>query len=205
MKFDLNSLIESFNKLNETARYGILGGLAVLILGLDVFFLALSQVGAISQDSDQVKKLSDDTQQVLVDRVRINPLRRSLKETRLQLNSLSAKVRLLQEVPAILSTISSTANEYGVKIDQLVPEKNLQEVLTTASDGKYYALPVVIKARCGYHKFGHFLNKLENENLSFILQDFIIQNGEKDLHTHSFSLTIKIILVDHAGVVTKNL
>ena len=44
--------------------------------------------------------------------------------------------------------------------------------------------------------FGRFLNKLENEDLYFILKDFIIQNDEKDPNTHLFSLTIKIILVD---------
>ncbi len=107
-------------------------------------------------------------------------------------------MRPIQEVPAILSTISSIANEYGVKIDQMVPEKNQQEALTAAADGKYYALPVVIKARCGYHMFGHFLNKLENEDMYFIMKDFIIQNDEKDSNTHLFSLTIKIILVDRA-------
>ena len=46
--------------------------------------------------------------------------------------------------------------------------------------------------------FGHFLNKLENEDLYFIMKDFIIQNDEKNTNTHLFSLTIKIILVDKA-------
>ena len=105
-------------------------------------------------------------------------------------------MRPIQEVPAILSIISGIANEYGVKIDQLLPEKNLQEALPTAADGKYYALPIVIKAHGGYHKFGHFLNKLENGDMFFILKDFIIQNDEKDTNTRLFSLTIKLILVD---------
>ena len=106
------------------------------------------------------------------------------------------KVRPIQEVPAVLSTISSIANEFGVKIDQMVPEKSQQETLTTAADSKYYALPIVIKARCGYHMFGHFLNKLENENMYFIMKDFIIQNDGPNSNTHLFSLTIKMILVD---------
>ena len=120
-------------------------------------------------------------------------------EARVQLNSLSLRVRPIQEVPAILSTISSIAKEYGVIIDQLVPEKSQQEDLTVAADGKYYALPILIKAHCGYHMFGHFLNKLEKEDMAFILKDFIIQNDEKDPHTHLFSLTIKLILVNRNG------
>jgi len=196
MKFDLTKILDHFNKLNDQTRYAILAGVVVLIILLDVFLLVLPQIGAIADQNDQIKKLSDDTQQVLTDRQRINQLKKNLQDARLQLSSLSKKVRPIQEVPAILSTISSIANEYGVKIDQLVPEKNLQETLTAAADGKYYALPIVINARCEYHMFGHFLNKLENEDMYFILKDFIIQNDEKATSTHSFSLTIDIILVD---------
>jgi Tfp pilus assembly protein PilO len=196
MKPDLNKILEHFNNLNDQARYCILVGVVFLIVLLDVFCLVLPQMGAIANVNDQIKQSSEDTQQVLVGRGRISLFRKNLQKERLQLSALSGKVRPIQEVPAILSTISSIANEYGVKIDQLVPEKTQQEVLTSSADGKYYALPVVIKARCGYHKFGHFLNKLENQDLYFIMKDFIIQNDEKDSGMRLFSLTIKIIVVD---------
>ena len=136
--------------------------------------------GAINSLHDQIKKMSEDTQEVLTDRQRVNQLRKNLQMTRLELSSLTARVRPIQEVPVILSTISSIANDNGVKIDQLVPEKAQQETLTKSADSKYYALPIVIKAHCGYHMFGRFLNKLENENLYFIMKDFIIQNDDKD-------------------------
>ena len=205
MKIDLSKILGYFNNLNDQARYAILGGAVVLIILLDVFLLVLPQISGIADVNDQIKKLSADAQQVLTDRQRINQLKKNLREARVRLSSLSMKVRSIQEVPAILSTISSIANEYGVKIDQLVPEKNQQEALTADADGKYYALPILIKARCGYHMFGRFLNKLENENMYFILKDFIIQNDEKDTNMHLFSLTINIILVDRTSARSKNL
>ncbi len=195
MKIDLTKIIEYFNNLNDRVRYAILGAVVFLIIVLDVFLFVLPQINGIANVNDQIKKLSEDTQQVLTDRQRLDRLGKNLQKERLELSSLSMKVRPIQEVPAILGAISSIANEYGVKIDQLIPEKDQQEALT-AADGKYYALPIVIKARCGYHMFGRFLNKLENGNLYFILKDFIIQNDEREINTHSFSLTIKIILVD---------
>jgi hypothetical protein len=133
---------------------------------------------------------------VINDSARIKPMGVSLQKQREELRSLSDKIRSVQEVPVILSTISSIASEYGVKIDELDPEKDLQKSLATASYGNYYSLPIVLKARCGYHKFGHFLNKLEKEDLFFIMQDFIIQNDPSDPKSRSFSMTIQMILVD---------
>jgi len=194
----MKKILESFNKLNDQARYCAFVVVVFMIILLDVLLLVLPQMGSIANISDQIKKMSEDTEEVYADRGRANQLKKDLQKERLQLKALSIKVRPIQEMPVILSDISSIANEYGVKIDQLVPEKTQQEVLTTAADGKYYALPVVIKVRCGYHKFGHFLNKIENENMFFIMKDFIIQNDEKDTNAHLFSMTLEMILVDRA-------
>ena len=137
MKFDLSKILGRFNDLNDQARYAILGGVVLLIILLDVFFLVLPQINGIAHVNDQIKKLSEDTQQVLTDRHRINRLRKNLQGERVRLSSLSRKVRSIQEVPAILGTISNIAKEYGVIIDQLVPQKDRQEDLTTTADGRY--------------------------------------------------------------------
>jgi Tfp pilus assembly protein PilO len=200
MKPDLNSAIEYFNNLNEQLRYGLLGLAVIIVIVLDVFLLVLPQIGSIAHTNQDIKKLSEDIQKVHTDKERIDQLRKNLKATRVQL---SAKVRAIQEVPVILSTISSIANVYKVKIDQLVPEKGQQETLASDADGKYYGLPILIRAHCGYHMFGHFLNNLENGDFDFIMKDFIIQNNDKDPGTHLFSLTIQVILVDKA--LTKNI
>jgi len=196
MKIDLTKILEYFNNLNDQMRYGIFAGAVILIIALDVFFLVLPQIAGIADVNDRIKKMSESTQQVLVDRQRINQLKKNLQLMRNGLNALSIKIRPVQEVPAILSTISSIAKEYGVKIDQLIPEYKLLKALNSDADSKYYSLPVLIKAVSGYHNFGHFLNKVENEDLSFIMKDFIIQNEGKAANPHLFSMTIKIILVE---------
>lgn len=202
---DLSKIFEAFNNLNEQARYSILGCVVVLVLLLDVFLLVLPQCGSISDINDQIKTLSTDTAQVVTDKQRIDQLKKSLEQTRLTLEAMNLKIRPLQEVPAILETISRIANEYDVKIDKLVPQKQEQESLTKSEDGHYYALPIVIQARCGYHMFGRFLNKLENEDLYFSLKDLLVQDDEKNPRIHLFSLTINIILVDKPTAPSKNL
>ena len=195
MKPDLNKIIEQFNKLNDQSRYGILGWVVALILLLDAFLLVWPQFASISDINGQIKKISEDTQQVLTDRARLGSLKKGLQEARNSLSLLNLKVRPIQEVPSILSTISSFARDYNVKIDQLIPEYAQVETLT-AGGGKYYTLPVLIKARCGYHHFGLFLNKMENGEMSFIMKDFIVQNDESSFNTRSITLTIKLVLAD---------
>jgi len=202
MNPELKKIIDNFNNLNDQTRYAVLGGVVLLVILLDVFFLTLPQIGSIADINDQVTKITTDTQQVLTDRARINILKKDLQDKRDLLKSLAGRVRSPQEVPAILSAISSIANEYGVKIDQLTPEKSLQEALTTDGNDKYFALPVVIKASCGYHQFGHFLNRLENEDMFFIMKDFVIQNDDKGSSAHNYSLTIDIILGERPSAKT---
>ncbi len=193
---NLNKLVEKFNALNDQARYGILAGVVLLVLVLDIIFLVVPQLGGIAALEDQMKKLAADMAQVQTDKSRIDQLRKGLQDTQAGFNTLDAKVRSVQEVPAILSTISSIANQYGVKIEQLTPAQNQQEVLTSSPNAKYYALPIVIRAYCGYHMFGRFLSKLESEDLYFIVKDFVIENEGKTPNTHLFSVTIKMILVE---------
>lgn len=198
MKIDLSKILEIFNSLNDRVRYSIFGVAVLLIFLFDIFFLTMPQYASIGDVNDQIKKLSEDTAQVLSDKQKINQLKKNLEDTRLKLEAMNNKIRPLQEVPAILGVISRVANECGVKIDQLMPQKQGLEKLTASQEGQYYALPIVIQARCGYHMFGRFLNRLENEDLYSILKDLTVQNDEKDPHAHIFSMTIKIILLDKA-------
>ena len=75
----MNKILESFNKLNDQTRYAILVGVVFLIILLDVMLLVLPQMGSIADINDQIKKMSDDTQQVLIDRQRINQLKKNLQ------------------------------------------------------------------------------------------------------------------------------
>ncbi len=196
MKFDLTKILELYNNLNDKMRYGIFAGVVFLVILLDLFLVALPQLGSITSMNDQIKKMSDDTHEVIVDKQRIGLLRKNLQESRNKASALSIKVRPIQEVPAILSAISSDAKEFGVKIDQLTPEYNQVETLNTVGDTKYYALPVLIRAHCGYHNLGHFLNEMENGDMFFMMKDFIIQNTDKTTSVHSIDMTIKIVLLD---------
>ncbi|MDE1919893.1 MAG: type 4a pilus biogenesis protein PilO [Candidatus Omnitrophica bacterium] len=195
---NVKGLIESFNKQSEQTRYGALIVAVILIVLLDAVFVAMPQLGAIGNTNSQIKDTSENIRQVLSDYARIGLLKKDLAATRGRFTALSDKVRTTMDVSAILGTISNVANEYGVAIDQLDPEWDGKKALAKAAGAQYYTLPVLVKARCGYHNFGRFLSRLENDNLFFIIKDFIIQNEGSDPRVHEFSLTIDLILADRA-------
>jgi Tfp pilus assembly protein PilO len=196
MKFDVSSLIEKFNGLSDQVRYGVLAGVAAFIVLVDVLLLMFPQIGAINDLHSQIDKLTSDTEQVTTDKQRIGLLRKNLEQEKIQLSGLSTKVQSIQDVPVILGNISSAANEYGIKIDELDPQKSLQESLMKTPDAQYYGLPIVFKAHGGYHAFGHFLNTLENNDMSFIMKEFSIQHDDTNPNTELFSLTIELVLMD---------
>jgi len=201
----MKQIIEYFNKLNDQVRYAILVFVIFLIILGDIVFLILPQMNSIATTNDQIKQLTDDTGQGASYKQRIRQLKKGLAQEKDDLSALNVKIRTIQEIPSILSNISSIANEYGIKIDQLVPERSLQEVLTSTSDTNYYALPIVMRAHGGYHMFGRFLNKLESQNMYVIMKDFIVQNDESASNSRLFSLTIKIILLDNGQNPSKHI
>ena len=196
MKFDIKIIVDSFNKLNDQTRYSIFAGVVILILALDLSLLVMPQTVGIGNVFDKINTLSSDTQEVITDKQRISQLRKNDQDLRLQLKALNNRVRNIQDVPIILGMISSIANDNNVKIDQLLPEKPVQIAIKGIKNSQYYAVPIMIKARCGYHMFGRFMNKLENDDFYFIVNDMIIQNGDKDTNVHLFSMTINLILMD---------
>lgn len=192
----LDKIIEGYNGLEVKFRYGIFGGLLLMVFALDYFSVMAFQLDYLKKSDEEIKTLVQEIGQVKADKLFIAQMKKSLDVPRRQLVAMSEKVRSVQAVPIVLEEISRLANEFGVKIDQLTPQKDAQELLITAPEGKYYALPIVIQARSGYHMFGHFLNRLERQDLYFSVRDLRIEADEKDPNNQLISMVIKVILVD---------
>ena len=204
MKFDIQPLIERFNGLDIRARYAVFAACVLAAAGLDYAFIIRAQMHGLEKTDRDIQTVSTDLEHVKADIQRVRQIKQGLETSRSQLQTLNDKIHPVQEVPLILEDISRTANEFHVNIDQLTPLKEAQEALVTAADAKYYALPIVIGARSGYHMFGHFLNKLESGNLLFIMKDLHMEGGGgKDGNNLTVQAVLKVILVDRTPEVKK--
>ena len=199
MKISIQGIVHGINRADIKVRYGIFAGILLAAFALDYFLLMAPQIRSLKGLGEAARTTSADVQRVSNDIQRIQQIKDGLNSSRAELQAMSLRVRSLQEVPAILEEISRTANQFNVKIDQIKPLPESQETLISTPEEKYYALPIVIQARSGYHMFGHFLNTLESGHLFFILRDLRMEVGQEAAKGLLVQATLKVILTDRPG------
>lgn len=191
---NLSVIVEKFNALQAPVRYGIFGGVILAVFILDYFTLMALQRMFIKSVETKIEKLKTDIDGINSSKQRINQMRQSLESSRRELVDFSKKIRSLSDIPAILDDISRIANDSGVKLDQLMPMKEKQELLTKGDEVSIIGLPITIEAHTTYHLFGRLLDRLEKANLYFSVKDLILENDQKVNGAISARLVIKLIL-----------
>ncbi|NQT01475.1 MAG: type 4a pilus biogenesis protein PilO [Planctomycetes bacterium] len=67
------------------------------------------------------------------------------------------------------------------------------------ADGRAGALlkeiPIAIKARCGYHRLGDFISKLESAKRVFAVRDIIIAARPQSPRSHDVQLLVSTFLI----------
>jgi Tfp pilus assembly protein PilO len=196
MKIDFSYFIEKYNQMDVKIRYLIFGGILLLILLLDIFTFLGWQGMFLKQIDLDNQTIKQDIQSLKTDLQRIDQIKAGLQNSRSQLEAMNVKIRPIEDVPSILEEISRLASDSGIKIDQLTPQTDSQQVLIATGPLKYLALPIVIQASSGYHMFGHFLNQLETAKLFFTISSLVIENRGTDIRHHTISAVIKVVLSD---------
>lgn len=183
------------NKIDEKNRYYLLIGALVLIFLLDYFVIMRPQLVALTKIKPEIKILLQDIQTVRDDTQKMGFYQGEVKRLQGALEKTSQKVLSKEEVSAILERISRLAGETGMKIDQITPFNEDQEVLLQDNRRTYYALPILLEARSGYHNFGKFLNHLEQDDLFLSVSTFSISTGD-DMHDHSLKVNLQAIIFE---------
>lgn len=93
-----------------------------------------------------------------------------------------------KQVPAILEYLSNAAKELNVRITEISPVEQGRDKV--AAPSLYYKVPVLLKAECGYHQLGRFLNKLESADRFMKISDIKIAANRRKTNIHSVQLTI---------------
>lgn len=93
-----------------------------------------------------------------------------------------------KEIPAILEYLSDAAKELKVRITEIRPV--IEEKDKAATPSIYYKAPILLKAECGYHQLGHFLNKLENADRFMRIDNIKIEADPEKIGIHNVELIV---------------
>jgi len=184
------------NKINEKNPYYLLlitiGGLCIVFYLFPIQF----QGAALQALTPKVRDLGQDLENTRNNIQRIAQYQKELTQLKTKLDYINKKIKPKEELPALLEMISLIASKNNVKIEQVMPQTTAQKAVLDNSDGKYFAVPIVIEARSGYHDFGRFLNQLEQEGVFTDLSDFTFASEAMDANRHLIKMTMKTILLD---------
>jgi len=191
----LNGLKEKLHSLDEKQSYAVLVGIICLILILDYFLLLGPQIGALNKISPEINILSKDIKEAKNNVLRIDQYNEQVGKLKDQLQDLNVHVISREEVPLILMTISTLAYQNGVKIDQIMPVSENQNLILDNNDRKYYSFPIHVQAQSGYHNFGRFINKIEQETIHLEIGSFSIASVQDSKH-HMINLTLEAVIYE---------
>lgn len=188
-------IVERLQNMDEKQRYMVFGGILLFVFLVDYFLLMKPQLDAlykVNSDSNvvsgQLKEAKDNIQKKDFYIKEVD----KLKEKVVQSNE---KVKTKDEVPFILEKISLLADQNNIKIDQILPNSENQELVLEDNSKKYYSLPIFIQARSNYHNFGRFINGIENSNIFFNIKSFTVTATEND-REHKILLTLDAIIYE---------
>lgn len=176
--------------------YALIAGVIVAFVLVDVFLLMMPEVRWVAALGKKVGQLNTDITTLEINVQRLPLFEKQLEESRVQLKDIERMIHRKNDIPMVLKRISSAANETGVKIDQMIPQKDDKPALIKAADGHYTVQTIFIGAKSGYHEFGRFLAMLENERVFWKADDVVIKADESDMRRPSFRMSMKIIMRD---------
>lgn len=192
MKLNIPELV---GKIDEKSRYYILIGVLLFVFLLDYFILMRPQLVTLTKINPEIKILAQDLKKTREDVQKLGFYQGEVKQLEGELAETSQKVKSKEEVSIILEQISRMANQNHVKIDQIMPFIEDQKVLLEDNRRIYYALPILVQARGGYHDFGRLLNDLDNNDLFLYVTVFSIATGE-DTHANVLKMNLQAIVFE---------
>jgi len=188
--------ITSFpEKIDDKHRYYVFAGVLLFIFLLDYLILMKPQLDALAKVNPQIKLLSEDLEKARNDKIRLPQYQKKVTDLKKKVGEINFKIRTKEEVPLILEKISNLADDSGIKIDQLMPITHDLELLLENNDKNYFALPIALEARGGYHAIGRFINMVELEDVFLLISGFKIAERQNS-REHAFQLSLKAIVFE---------
>ena len=192
----VSNTMEKFQGLDPKVLPLLWGGALAAFLVVDLLFVMVPQWNGVMTLCKNVGQIRQDIDMLVANKQRMAQLMKQRDELTRQIADFDRMVYLRDDLPRVLQKISSQANRDGIQIDQLLPQKEGQNLLCEDQGKKYYAMPVLIQARGGFLKFEKFLNHLEQTRVFWQVDSFFIMVDAQYPQRYQVKILIKVIVLD---------
>lgn len=183
-------------KLNQTNIYYILGCFLLVVFLLDYFLIMKQQMDSLNTLNPKLTLLKQEMEETKNNIQKSGVYQTQIARLKEQLKKGGYKIPAKEEMSSVLDGISRIANQNKIKIDQMIPGQGGREVLQKDGEDKYYAFPVLVEAKGGYHDIGRFIDQLEKDSIYKNVSALTVEANAQDSAHHTVKLTIKTILLD---------
>ena len=184
----LAPIIEGIENLTKLQRLLICFGMIFLILGAFTYFSFYPKLEKIDKLSKEHKKLSEKLDKMKIEAGKLAFYRKKMQEKEVEFNIVKQALPDNKEIPTLLTSISQSGHDSGLKFLLFKPEKEVEKDF-------YAEIPVSIQVLGNYHEVGLFLSKVASLPRVVNIKDVKLtpQKGGISLETSCKAVTYRFI------------
>lgn len=162
----------------------------LLIIGLYLGLFLRPKLKQVSLLLPAVSRLQAKVRATEKDWANRNSFKQQISRLNEKIDYYEKKLPGEKEIPAILEYLSEAAKRLNVRLTEIKP---IEQSENKHRGEIYYSVPILLKAECGYHQIGRFINELERADRFMKISDIKIEAGP----TQGNTLSIELITVTY--------
>jgi len=186
---------QEIRKNQKLIIYGIIT-LCILIANFNLFFKPT--ISSLKKTTPQLRDLQRKLNSARKDVANMPMYKTQIEDMRNKLSSTKKRFSTKQEISSLLKGLSDIAKESGVKIIGITPHAAVSEKGQAATASTYQKFPISIRATCGYHQLGYFLNDVENSDTFMRVADIRISVDSQAPNRHMVFIVLNTYILNEA-------
>ena len=150
---DAKKILEQIDKLPVPARFGILAGVAAVLVAVYWFTIFSSTRQNLGRLKTQLTQIESDIVEAKTVASNLTSFQEKQKELEGELRTALQQLPNSSELPVLLTDITSLGKKSGLEIHQFRPSGEIQR-------GFYAEVPIALKLYGAYHDIGVFFDRL---------------------------------------------
>jgi Tfp pilus assembly protein PilO len=192
----MNPILEKIKEWDVKYLYMLVAGIIAAAALLDFSTVMRLQLGLIASLDKNIKHLDASITELSNNDQRLAQFKAQLDLARKACKSFESMVYHKGDVPKVLKSISSIANDCGITLEQLMPKALSAKPLVENKDGKYYTMTIAIGLRGGYHRLGQFVNRMEQNRLFWQVDELNITADPRDPSREYVKMNLKVLILE---------